>query len=111
MFGLGIPELLILSVLLIPVAVAFMFLAGVRRRAKRLGYSSVRAYLRAVPRTDEERRDAGDLALRGLVLCAFGLFFAPIMLAGVIPLYFGGRKVVYALMGLGLVDDRERPGA
>jgi hypothetical protein len=70
-----------------------------------------RAYLRAVPRTDDERRDAVDLALKGVMLCAIGLVFPPAMFFGLMPLYYGGRKVLYASMGLGLVDDGERPSA
>lgn len=113
---LGVPELLILSVLVIvPVLVlmAAVALYGVLtgRRAKRLGYESTRAYLRAVPRSDEEKRDAADLAMRGLVLCLLGLLFAPIVLVGLIPLFYGGRKLMYASMGLGLVDDADQRGA
>jgi hypothetical protein len=81
------------------------------RRAKRFGYASTGAYLRAAPRSDAEKRDAADLALRGLVFCALGLLFGPLILLGLLPLFYGGRKLVYALMGLGLVDDADQPGA
>jgi hypothetical protein len=81
------------------------------RRAKRLGYSSRRAYLRAAPHSDAEKRDAADLALKGLVFCLLGLLFSPLVLVGLIPLFYGARKLVYASMGLGLVDDAEQPGA
>jgi hypothetical protein len=112
--GLGlVPELLILGVVLgvpvVSVAVLYGVLSG--RRAKQFGYESTRAYLRAAPRSDEERRDAADLALKGVVFCALGLLFAPIVLVGLIPLFYGGRKLVYASMGLGLVDDGDQPGA
>jgi hypothetical protein len=40
-----------------------------------------------------------------------GLLFSPIVLVGRIPLFYGGRKLVYASMGLGLVDDGDQPGA
>ena len=30
---------------------------------------------------------------------------------GLIPLFYGGRKLVYASMGLGLVDDGDQRGA
>ena len=63
------------------------------------------AYLRAIPKSDAERRDAADLALKGLVICVLGLFFAPIALPGVVLLFYGGRKLVYAMLGLGLIDD------
>jgi hypothetical protein len=83
----------------------------VRRRARRFGHSSTRAYLRAAPRSDEEKRDAAELALQGLVLCVIGLLFPPFVLLGLVPLFYGGRKLVYASMGLGLVDDADQPDA
>jgi hypothetical protein len=78
-----------------------------RQRAKRLGYASTLAYLRAAPRSDEEKRDAADLALKGAVFCLLGLIFPPFILVGLFPLFYGARKLVYASMGLGLVDDPE----
>ncbi|HEY7502324.1 MAG TPA: hypothetical protein VH740_27635 [Vicinamibacterales bacterium] len=107
MMWFGIPELLILVVLLAPAS----FVVQVMRRGKRLGYPTVAAYLRAAPRSDAEKRDAVDLALKGLVFCMLGLLFAPLVLVGVAPLFYGGRKLVYASMGLGLVDDADQPGA
>ncbi len=114
---IGIPELLIFGPLLIfvavPLVLAVVMLYGVFSggRAKRFGYASTRAYLRAAPRSDDERRDAADLALKGLVFCMLGLLFSPAVLVGLVPLFYGGRKLVYASMGLGLVDDGEQPGA
>jgi hypothetical protein len=61
--------------------------------------------LRAAPRSDAEKRDAVDLALKGLACCVIGLLFPPFVLIGLMPLFYGGRKVVYASMGLGLIDD------
>lgn len=108
---LGVPELLILCVFLaLPALVIALTFVSLRRRAKRLGYASTRAYLGAVPRSDEERRDAADVAVRGLVLCMLGLLIAPIVLIGIVPLFYGARKLAYASMGLGLVDDA-RPRA
>jgi hypothetical protein len=103
-----VPELFMLGVVLGPIV---MFVVLVRRRTKRFGYPSARAYLRAAPRSDAEKRDAADLALKGLVCCVLGLIFAPIALIGLSPLFYGGRKLVYASMGLGLVDDADQPGA
>ena len=40
-----------------------------------------------------------------------GLLFPPLVLVGLMPLFYGGRKLVYASMGLGLVDDGDQPGA
>src|SRR5690606_27096616 len=67
---LGVPELIILAPLLL---LPTLFIVGAIRRAKRLGYPSIGAYLRAAPRTDEEKRDAADMAMKGLVLALLGL--------------------------------------
>jgi hypothetical protein len=99
---LGIPEIVFL-----PVVAGVALAIPARRRAKRFGYDSMSAYLRAVPRTDEERRDAADLALKGVVLCILGVIFAPLVLIGLMPLFYGGRKLAYASLGLGLVDDSD----
>jgi hypothetical protein len=108
--GLGVPELLILLPPL-GLLVVLVYLSVVRRRSRGLPIFTTRAYLRAIPRTDEERRDAVDLALRGLMLCAIGIVFAPAAFFGLVPLYYGARKVLYCALGLGLVDDGERPRA
>jgi hypothetical protein len=111
----GLPELIIIAVLLVvPVicmaTIAVLILSG-GKRAKRLGYASTREYLRAAPKTDEEKRDAVDMALKGLALCVLGLLFPPFVLAGLVPLFYGGRKMAYSSMGLGLVDDARPPRA
>ncbi len=82
-----------------------------RRQARRAGYASVGDYLRAAPRSDEEKRDAVDLALKGLVICLLGLLFPPLLLIGLFPLFHGTRKLAYASMGLGLLDDADPPSA
>ncbi len=89
-------------------AVVLIF-RGWPRKARAAGYPSLAAYLRAAPRTDEEKRDAADLALKGMVLCLLGLLFPPVLLAGLIPFFYGTRKLVYASMGLGLADDPDQP--
>ena len=105
----GIPELLVLSVVFVPVIVAAFLvrnlIRGQRALAKAFGYPSLSAYLRAAPQTDEEKRAAVDLALKGLVICLLGLIFPPVLLIGLFPMFYGGRKIAYASMGLGLVDD------
>lgn len=106
---LGLPELLILVVVVAPLTGIAAVWFVLRRRAKRFAYPSTAAYLRAAPRTDAEKRDAADLALKGLAWCLLGMLFGPLVLIGVIPLFYGGRKVVYASMGLGLVDDGDLP--
>ena len=109
----GVPELLVLAVVLIgPIlAVVLLFNLITGGRARRFGYASRMAYLRGVPRSDDERRDAADLTMKGLALCMLGLLFPPAVLVGIMPLFYGGRKLVYASMGLGLVDDGDRPRA
>jgi hypothetical protein len=111
---IGIPDLIMLGLLAAVVAVPVsivVFGVVVKRRGKRFAYPSTGAYLRAAPRSDEEKRDAVDLALKGLVFCVLGLIFPPLLLVGLVPLFFGGRKLVYASMGLGLVDDANQTGA
>jgi hypothetical protein len=108
--GLGFPELFIIAAVLF-VPVAGLLLLGVMlvfagKRARRFGYASTREYLQAAPRTDPEKRDAVDMAL-----CVLGLVFPPFVLAGLVPLFYGGRKMAYASMGLGLVDDARLPRA
>jgi hypothetical protein len=104
-------DILVGLVVVVVVGSIVLFLSLLARRAKRFGYASTRAYLRAAPRSDAERMDAADLALKGLALCILGLLIPPFILAGLIPLFYGGRKLVYASMGLGLVDDADQPGA
>ena len=98
------------AVLAVPIAIV-IFGVSVRRRGRRFGYPSTGDYLRAAPRSDEEKRDAVDLALKGLVFCVLGLIFPPLILVGLVPLFYGGRKLVYASMGLGLFDDADQPSA
>ena len=106
--NIGVPELIILTpILLVPLA----FVVGFIRRARRLGYPSVRAYLRAVPQTDQQKHDAVNLAMKGLLVALLGVFFAPFVIGGLVPLYYGGRKVALASLGLGLVDDPDQPDA
>ena len=103
-----IPNLLMLSMLAAFVTAAVgvvRLLWRQHRKAREYGYSSMGAYLRAAPRTDEERRDAADLTVKGAVICLLGLMFPPLLLVGLFPLFYGGRKLLYASMGLGLLDD------
>jgi hypothetical protein len=64
------------------------------RRARAVGYDSVRQYLYAIPASDEQRFDAVELALKGLVITFLGVLFAPLMFVGLIPTYYGFRKVI-----------------
>ena len=83
----------------------FSVVQSYRRQATDFGYGSLIDYLRAVPSTDNEKRHAVDMAMQGFVLCVLGLALPPLLLIGVFPLYFGGRKISYSMMGLGLIDD------
>ena len=109
-FVIVVGLLLLAAVAVVPVGIA-LFAWTFGRRARRFGYPSTGAYLRSAPGTDLEKRDAADLALRGLVLCVLGLLLPPFVLVGLVPLFYGGRKLLYASMGLGLVDDADLPHA
>ena len=66
----------------------------------------------APPRAPTRRqRDAADLALKGPRVVPPRRALPPFVLVGLVPLFYGGRKLIYASMGLGLVDDGEQPGA
>ena len=113
MLGMGFFGDLIFGTLLVIIVAAAVAVVRLFRRqqvkAREYGYPSMSAYLRAAPRTDDERRDAADLALKGMVICLLGLIFPPLLLVGLFPFFYGARKVVYAYMGLGLVDDPDTP--
>jgi hypothetical protein len=100
-FGVGLLSLAVLAL------VARVFWVRLRRNASASGFDSVRAYLRATPHTDREKREAVDLALVGLVLLALGFLIPPLLLFGLVPLFYGLRKIAFASMGLGWVDDPE----
>jgi len=106
---LALLPLLVIIILVGVVAVGMW--RGVRHRATRAGYESVGAYLRAAPQTDRDKQEAVDMALKGMVICALGLIFPPFLLVGLLPLFYGARKMAWASLGLGLADDPERPGA
>jgi len=75
------------------------------KRARGMGFELVGVYLRAVPRTDEQKLDAVDLAAKGILITVMGLIFTPLIIVGLVPLYYGLRKVTTNLMGLGIVDS------
>ena len=83
------------------IGVAF-WLARMRvmKRARAEGYDSVRQYLYAIPTSDEQRFDAVELALKGLVITFLGVLFAPLMFVGLIPTYYGFRKVILCYIAL-----------
>jgi hypothetical protein len=84
---IGVAELLVIVLFVFGPLLALLlwFWVVFANRAKRFGYPSRRAYLLAAPRSDEERKDAADLALKGLVFCLLGLLLAPLVLVGLVP--------------------------
>jgi hypothetical protein len=96
-----LPKILYLVAILGFLIAVFMAVRhSLRRRAHQFGYRGILAYFRAAPQEDAEKRDAVDLALEGVVLCLLGVAFFPELLIGIIPLYYGTRKLM--LLGLGL---------
>lgn len=102
---------LVLAVALIVTLVVYSrsALARWRGKAELAGYASLAEYLRAPPRSEQEKKDAVDLAVKGGVICILGLVFPPAMLIGIVPLFYGTRKLAYSSFGLGLLDDSDRP--
>jgi len=110
---IGIAELFMFLILVVfPVTllvIAWSFRRWLKRLATRGGHTTIGEYLRTPPRSDQERQDAVDMTLKGLVICLLGMIFPPAVLLGIFPLFYGGRKLAWAWMGLGLVDDAEPP--
>ena len=108
--GLGLIVLLLLFAFCVGVGIRILLVE--QRKARRAGYGSLGDYLRAPPRSDQEKRDAVGLTLQGVVLCLVGIVVPPLFflcLVGLFPLYIGARKVAYVSLGLGLVDDADPP--
>jgi len=101
-FAVFVPVLVLLVVVLVWSLIA---VARTRQRAHQAGFSRVSDYMLAVPRNDQEKREAVNMAFRGLALCLVGVVFAPLLLLGVFPLYYGGRKITLALLGMDLLAD------
>ncbi len=78
-----------------------------RRRAIQAGFKGVNDYMLAAPRNDQERREAINMTFRGLVFCALGIVFSPLMLFGLVPLYYGGRKITLAMLGMDLLGEAD----
>ena len=97
--------------LVLSVAIVIFTVRRLRQNAVAAGYPGLRAHLRAVPRNDEEKRHAVDMALKGVVLCVLGLFFPPFILVGVIPLYYGSRKLFLVWLGLDILAEIDRSNA
>ncbi len=103
--------LVLLVTLAVSAAIVIFVVRRVRKNAVAAGYPGVGAYLRAVPRNDEEKRQAVDLALKGVILCGLGLFFPPMILVGVVPFYYGSRKLILVWLGLDIMAEIDHSSA
>ena len=95
---------LLLILLIVPVW-SLIAISRSRQRARQAGYTGIFDYMRAVPRNDREKREAVNMAFRGLVLCLIGIVLTPLLLLGLPPLYYGGRKITLAMLGIDLLAD------
>jgi hypothetical protein len=99
--------LLVIVVLLGLCLVPFLIWRG---RVRRRGYRGLKEYLRELPQTDAEKLDAVELTLKGVVICLLGLLFPPILVYGLVPLYFGTRKLAGVRLGIKDADEGQREG-
>jgi hypothetical protein len=97
--------LAVILLIVVCAAVPLYLLARWRRSVRRRGYPDLRSYLRAIPRTDAEKRTAIEMTLKGLVLCLLGLAAPGLVFIGVVPLYYGARKLAMAWLGLEILDN------
>ncbi len=114
--GFFVVGLLLIAVVLgLLVLVFWLLLRSMRRKAARMGHATVMAYLRSTPRTEDEKVDAADLLAKGLAICVLGFLFHPLLIIGIVPLYYGCRKVGSIVAGINRSstdDDRAtKPGA
>lgn len=96
----------VLAVGLVFIIAALVFVARLLSRyrgyAVAHGYRSFGDYLRAAPTSEDETREAVDMTMYGVAFCVLGFAFPPLIIMGAFPLFFGGRKVMYGVLGLGL---------
>ena len=107
----GLALLTLVVTLTVAAAIVIFVVRRLRKNAVAAGYPGVGAYLRAVPRNDEEKRQAVDMALKGVIVCALGLFFPPMILVGVVPFYYGSRKLILVWLGLDILAEIDRSSA
>jgi hypothetical protein len=81
-----------------------------RRSVRRRGYPGLMAYLRELPQTEEEKMDAVELTLKGVVICALGLLIPPLVLVGLVPLYYGARKLASVTLRIKAAGDTGQYG-
>jgi len=97
--------LVLFGLLVLPILIWLRIWRG---RVRRRGYAGLGAYLREVPQTEQEKLDAVDLTLKGVVLCVLGLLFPPLVVIGLVPLYYGLRKLSAVKLGIkGYEEDRQ----
>ena len=68
------------------------------------------AYLREFPETEKEKFDAAELTLKGVVLCLLSLLFPPLILIGLVPLYYGIRKLIAIKLSIGSAKEDRQDG-
>jgi hypothetical protein len=95
----------VLAAIAIVAGGAILLSNAYRQKAERAGFAGILDYLKAIPVSDRDKREAVDLTLQGGIACLLGLLFPPLLLLGAVPLFYGLRKLLYAWMGLGLVPD------
>jgi hypothetical protein len=95
----------ILLILLIVLVWSLVAIGRTRQRARQAGFKGISDYMLAVPRNDREKREAVNMAFRGLALCLLGIVLTPLLLLGLPPLYYGGRKIILVLLGMDLLAD------
>jgi hypothetical protein len=95
----------ILLILLIVLVWSLVAVGRTRQRARQAGFNRIHDYMLAVPRNDREKREAVNMAFRGLALCLIGIVLTPLLLLGLPPLYYGGRKITLVLLGTDLLAD------
>ena len=66
--------------------------------------------LRKLPQNDQEKLKAVELTLKGIIFCVLGLFFPPLILFGIVPLYYGGRKLAAIRLGIEDAEEDENGG-
>ncbi|MGA7296934.1 MAG: hypothetical protein WBW92_05450 [Rhodanobacteraceae bacterium] len=98
-------SLAMLAAVVIVVYLCVTLYNSYQEKAKARGQVSLMDWLKTIPVTDQDKQDAVDLSLKGGVACLLGLVFPPLLVIGVIPLFYGLRKLLYAGMGLGMVSD------
>ncbi len=98
-------SLAILAAIVIVVYLCVTLYNSYQEKARARGHATLMGWLKTIPVSDQDKQDAVDLSLKGGVACLLGLVFPPLLVIGVIPLFYGLRKLLYAGMGLGMVSD------